>query len=74
MGKDLKISLANYAIRFRRARAAGTELSVPRVAELLADSAFYPLDQWLRQRQVASDDLQAAVDKFLEQARQAAFE
>ncbi|MDA1056092.1 MAG: tetratricopeptide repeat protein, partial [Planctomycetota bacterium] len=71
LGQSLQTSLGNYAIRFRRARAAGTELSVPRVAELLADSAFHPLDQWLRQRQISVDDLQAAVDQFLEQARQA---
>jgi hypothetical protein len=30
------------------------------------------LDQWFRQRQVNLDDLQSAVDKSLEQARQAA--
>lgn len=74
LGQSLQNSLGNYVIDFRRARAAGTELSVPRVAELLADSAFDPLDQWLLQRQVNIDDLQAAVDQFLEQARQAAHE
>lgn len=65
--------LGNYFKAFRRASASGTELSVPRVAELLADTAFHPLDQWLIQRQVAIDDLQAAVDRFQEQARQVAF-
>ena len=47
LGRDLQTSLRNYAIDFRRAHAASTDLAVPRVAELLADPAFYPLDQWL---------------------------
>jgi hypothetical protein len=42
------------------------------VAELLADPAFAPLDQWLRQRQVDVAELQAAVDHLLDQARRAA--
>ncbi len=43
LGQDLQTSLRNYAIDFRRAHAAGTPLTVPRVAELLADPAFHPL-------------------------------
>lgn len=74
LGEYLGTSLHNYSIRFRRAHAAGTELAVPRVAELLADPAFYPLEQWLSQRQVDLDELQAGVDQFLEQTRQAALE
>ena len=70
--QDLQTSLRNYAIYFRRARAVGTELAVPRVAELLADPAFHPLDQWLRHRQVDVAELQAEVDRLLEQVRQAA--
>lgn len=42
------------------------------MAELLGDSAFHPLEQWLLQRQVPIDDLQAAVDQFLDQAKQIA--
>lgn len=72
LGQDLLTSLGNYADHFRRAHAAGAELTVPRVAELLADPAFYSLDQWLRQRQVDLAELQAGVDQFLELARQAA--
>jgi tetratricopeptide (TPR) repeat protein len=68
----LQTSLRNYAIAFRRAHAAGTKLMVPRVAELLADPAFRPLADWLRQREVNVDELQTAVDQFLDQARQAA--
>ena len=71
-GQALQTYLRNYAVLFRRAHAAGAELAVPRVAELLADPAFHPLEQWLRQRQVNVTELQAEVDQVLEQARQAA--
>ncbi len=74
LGQDIQTSLRNYAIDFHRAHAAGADLAVPRVAELLADPAFHPFDQWLRQRQVDVVELQAGVDQFLEQARQAALE
>jgi tetratricopeptide (TPR) repeat protein len=74
LGQHMQTSLGNYARRFRRAHAAGTPLAVPRVAELLADTAFRPLDDWLRRRQVDVDELQAAVDQLLEQVRQAALE
>jgi hypothetical protein len=46
----------------------------PRVAELLTDPAFHPLEQWLRQRQVNVAELQAGVDQLLEQVRQGALE
>jgi hypothetical protein len=72
LGQDLQTSLRNYSIDSHRAHAAGTALTVPRVAELLADPAFAPLEQWLRQRQVNVAKLQADVDQLLEQARQAA--
>lgn len=69
--QDSQDSLRYYAfLFFHRAHATDTELAVPRVAELLADSAFHPLDQWLRQRQVDVAELQAEVDQVLEQARQ----
>jgi hypothetical protein len=75
LGQVLQTSFRNYAIDFRRARAAGTELTVPRVAELLTDPAFAPLEQWLRQRQFpAEKKVQSAVDQFLAQARQTALE
>ena len=72
LGQSLQTSLHNYVIRFRHARAAGSQLAIPRVAELLADPAFHPLDSWLRQRQVNPAELQRAGDRFLEQARLAA--
>ena len=71
-GQDLQTSLRNYASGFRRAHSAGSALTVPRVVELLADPAFRPLEEWLRQRQAEVAEVQAAVDQFLEQARQAA--
>jgi tetratricopeptide (TPR) repeat protein len=71
-GQHLQTSLRNYVIDFRRALAAGSELAVPRVTELLANPAFQPLDLWLRERQVNPAELQTAVDQFLERARQAA--
>jgi hypothetical protein len=37
-----------------------------------ADPAFAPLEQWLRLRQMDPTELQAAVDQYLDQARQAA--
>ncbi len=71
LGQDLQTALHNYAVHTRRARAAGSVATIPRVADLLADPAFAPLAQWVRQRQVDLDDLQAAVDQLLEQIRQA---
>jgi tetratricopeptide (TPR) repeat protein len=72
LGQHLQSSLRNYAVRFRRAQAAGTLLTVPRVAELLADPVFRPLDDWLRQRQVGVAEVQAVVDRALDMIRQAA--
>jgi tetratricopeptide (TPR) repeat protein len=72
IGQYQQTSLHNYAVALRRARAAGTELAVPRVAELLADPAFRSLEEWLRQRDVDFAKLQAAVDQALQTARQAA--
>jgi hypothetical protein len=74
LGQDLQTSLHNYVILFRRAQAAGTPLTVPRVAELLADPAFRLLADWLRQRQAAVAEVQVAVDQALAMARQAALE
>jgi hypothetical protein len=42
------------------------------VADLVADPAFHPLREWLRQRGTDVATVQAAVDEALEQARQAA--
>ena len=69
--ESLKTLLHNYAIGFREARAAGAELAVPRVEELIADPAFAPLAQWLSNREVPVVQLQSAVDQHLDLARQA---
>lgn len=74
LGQHLQTSLRNYILGFRNAHAAGTELSVPRVAELLADTAFHPLAAWLRGQQIDMEALQAEVDRFLATAKQAALE
>jgi tetratricopeptide (TPR) repeat protein len=74
LGQNLRTSLHNYAVRFHRAQAAGTSLTVPRVAELLTEPAFRPLDDWLRQRQASMAEVQATVDQVLDMARQAALE
>jgi tetratricopeptide (TPR) repeat protein len=72
IGQHLQTLLDNYSIDFRRAHAAGTKLVVPRVADLLADPAFHPLSDWLRQRQVNVGEIQSKVDDRLEQVRKAA--
>ena len=72
LGQLLQTSLRNYGLRFRRAGAVGKEPAVPRVAALLADPAFHPLELWLRGRGVNPAELQVAVDEVLEQARKAA--
>ena len=48
-----KFSQRNCAVRFRRAQAASAEPAMPCLAKLLADRAFQPLDQWLRQAAAA---------------------
>jgi hypothetical protein len=70
--KVLLTAFGNYVIAFRRAQAAGTVLVIPRLAELLADPAFAPLEQWLRQRQVDVPQMQAAADQMFDETRQAA--
>lgn len=71
--QNAQMVLRNYVIYFRRAHTAGLQLAVPRLSELLAKPAFAALDQWLRQREVELEELQAGIDELLEQARQKAF-
>jgi tetratricopeptide (TPR) repeat protein len=72
LGQQLQTTLRNYAIDFRRARAAGTPPAIPRLAELLADPAFRPMGDWLRRRGADVNEVQATMDQFLDMARQAA--
>ncbi len=74
LSQDFQTTMQNYAVRFHRAHDAGTYLAVPRVAELLADPAFRPLETWLREREADLKDLQANVDQFLDAARQVALD
>jgi tetratricopeptide (TPR) repeat protein len=64
-------TVRNYVIDFRAAASVATELNIPRLAELLDDPAFVALKEWLVQRQVDLQDLQAIIDEFLDRARQA---
>ncbi len=64
--------MLNYANVFRRAQAEGTDPVIPRIAGLLTDPAFQPLEVWLRNRDVDPEVLQGSVDQFLAQVRQAA--
>ncbi len=70
--QSLKTSLHNYVISFRAPAPGETEQNIPRLAELLDDPAFAALKEWLAQQQVDLDNLQAAIDQFLDHARQAA--
>jgi tetratricopeptide (TPR) repeat protein len=69
---DLQTSLYNYVVEFRLAHAAVTPVVVPRLAELLAESAFRPLDDWLGQRGVSIDELQVKVNRLVEMAQNTA--
>jgi hypothetical protein len=69
LGEPFNVLLAGYATRFRRAAAAGGLLGVPRLTEVLADPAFAPLDDWLREHAADVDGVQTAIDFYLEQAR-----
>jgi tetratricopeptide (TPR) repeat protein len=71
MKESVQTSLSNYAIDFRRAKAAGTGFTPPRLAGLLVQPAFRPLAQWLDQRGVNREELQSALDQLLERAREA---
>ena len=68
LGQDLKLSRNNYAIRYQRAKAAGKELVVPRLDELLDKPEFAALTHWLQQNGIPPADLQAAIDQALSQA------
>lgn len=71
-GVEIRVASQNFRELFRRAHAAGTEPTIPRLSDLLADPAFDSLKTWLESRQVDLDELQAAIDQFLDKARQAA--
>jgi hypothetical protein len=72
LGEQLQSSMHNYIRIFGYAKAAGERLSIPRVADLVADPAFHVLALWLRQRQENLDELQVGIDELLGSLRQTA--
>lgn len=62
-------SLYNYGIDFRLVHDSGFSRPVPRLADLLADPAFHPLAEWLRQRRMDVEALQDAIDQVLDEVR-----
>lgn len=69
MTLNLRSMVSNYRFAFRQAEANGTRLTVPRLADLLADPAFATLAQWVRRRAISLEELQSAVDMLLDKAR-----
>lgn len=69
---DFQTSLGNYATSFHRARTAHQTPFVPTFAELLARPDFTALRDWLDQRGVDRDAMQAQIDQFLQIARKSA--
>lgn len=72
LSQALKTSFHNYVVDFRHARTVGATRAVPRLADLLADPAFFALARWLRERQVDIGELQAEIDQILAYAREGA--
>lgn len=70
--QQLDTSVYNYGKSFLDARTTGIEYDIPRINELLADPAFAPLKNWLLQREVDLNNLQAFVDQFLGQIKREA--
>jgi hypothetical protein len=70
--RRLQASLNDYRDDFCHAHTDGTVLAVPKVADVLADTSFHTLRQWLIQRQVDMDELQSTVDHLLDLVRQEA--
>lgn len=74
--QHLKFSRRNYAIHFRAAHAAQSNLAIPRISELSSTPGFQPLatwlEQWLAQEQTTLPQLQERVDAWLAQVEQEA--
>lgn len=68
----LKTASYNCAVDFRLAHENGVALTIPRLADLLADPAFAALASWLKERGVDSVVLQQAIDEFLAAAEELA--
>jgi len=67
--QGLALRLRNLAIDMRRAAAGGGRYELPRLAELLERPDFAALRQVLAERGVDLGELQAGIDKLVEQVR-----
>jgi hypothetical protein len=67
-----EIAFSNQILDFKRDPPSDLGAALPRLADVLADPAFAPLQQWLAARQGDPVRLQAIIDTFLQRARQAA--
>jgi hypothetical protein len=68
----LQIAFSNQILDFKRDPPSDPGAALPRLAEVLADPTFAPLQQWLAARQGDSVRLQAIIDTFLQRAQRAA--
>jgi tetratricopeptide (TPR) repeat protein len=68
-GIDPRNSLRNLALRIRQSATRGETFTFPPLPALLATPAFAPLRDFLAQREVPVDDLQARIDQLVEQTR-----
>ena len=66
---NLSIWFNNLRIRISRAAQTGGRYELPRVADLLARPEFEALARFVTQRSVEPQELQEAIDQFVEQAR-----
>jgi len=73
-GQHLQMWAQNHVIGLRRARASGGEHRLPGVAQLVARPDFDALNGWLADAGLDPAQLQAPIDAFLAQCRQAAEE
>jgi hypothetical protein len=68
-GELLKTWRRNFAIRTRRAAAAGGRYELPRLADFLALPELDPLQRFLAEREVDPASLQAEIDALVEEVR-----
>lgn len=57
-------AVRSFALAFIRQPADSAEPIVPSLGELLADPAFHPLGEWLRERKVSVSELQISINEI----------
>jgi tetratricopeptide (TPR) repeat protein len=67
--KGLGTSLRNLGVLMRRAAKGGGRYELPRLGEVLADAEFEALREFLEQGQVDAGELQAEIDRLVEEVR-----